>query len=297
MVPSRPARGPRTSAQLGMKGGTVTADRNLTGRVVAITGAARGIGAATARAFAAAGASVAIGDLDADLAVRTAAEIGCLGSGVDVTDHDSVEKFLDEVEQRLGPLDVMVNNAGIMPVTQMLDESPESVRRQLAVNVAGVVFGTQHAASRMVARRSGHIVNVASAAGRIAFGGVATYTATKFAVVGFTEAAALELRDCGVRFTCVLPGVVNTELTSGLRDHWLLRSCEPAEVAAGVVAGVRRHRRTVYVPARLRPVSWAYGLLPGAARTQVMAALGAGHRMLDGDDTARRDYNRRIDTR
>lgn len=272
-------------------------DGALTGRVVAITGAARGIGAATARAFAAAGASVAIGDVDTDLAIRTASEIGCFGSRVDVTDHDSVEAFLGQVEQRLGPLDVMVNNAGIMPVTHMLEESAESVRRQLDVNVAGVVFGTQHAASRMVARGSGHIVNVASAAGRIAFGGVATYTATKFAVVGFTDAAALELRDSGVRFTCVLPGVVNTELTSGLRDHWLLRSCEPEDVAAGVVEAVRRHRRTVYVPARLRPVSWAYGLLPSAARTRVMAALGADHQMLDGDDTARQDYQRRIDRR
>lgn len=273
----------------------LTPSTNLAGRVVAITGAARGIGAATARAFVGAGAKVAIGDIDVELADRTAAEIGAVAARVDVADESSVARFLDDVEAHLGPLDVMVNNAGIMPVTALLDETAESVRRQLAINVAGVVHGTQHAARRMVPRGGGHVVNVASAAGRMGFGGVATYSGSKFAVVGFTEAAALELRDTGVRFTCVLPGVVNTELTSGLPDHWLLRSCEPEDVGRAVVQAVRRGRRTAYVPGRLRAVSWGYGLLPSAARTQVMAMLGADHQMLDGDPAARRRYQARID--
>ena len=102
----------------------------------------------------------------------------------------------------------------------------------------------------------------------------ATYTGTKFAVVGFTEAAALELRCEGIEFTCVLPGVVNTELTSGLHDHRILRSCEPDDVARAVLQAVRRPRRTVYVPARLRAVAWSYGMLPSAARTRVMALMG-----------------------
>jgi NAD(P)-dependent dehydrogenase (short-subunit alcohol dehydrogenase family) len=267
----------------------------LAGRVVAITGAARGIGAATARAFTAAGATVAIGDIDGQLVRRTADEIGCLGALLDVTDESSVGAFLDEVEQRLGPVDVLVNNAGIMPVTPVLEESADSVRRQLAVNVAGVIYGTQQAARRMATRGSGHVVNIASAAGRMGFGGVATYSASKFAVVGFTEAVALELRFSGVQFTCVLPGVVNTELTSGIRDHWLLRSCEPEHVAEAVVQAVQRGRRTVYVPARLRAASWFYGMLSSGARTRVMAAIGADHQMLDGDPHARTDYQKRID--
>lgn len=273
----------------------MTSKNNLAGRVVAITGGARGIGEATARAFVGAGAKVVIGDLDEDLARRTAARIGCSATHVDVADHTSFEKFLDTVEHGTGALDVLVNNAGIMPVTPVLDESADSVRRQLAVNVAGVIYGTQNAARRMSSRRCGHIVNVASAAGRMGFAGVATYSASKFAVVGFTEAVALELRLSGLRFTCVLPGVVNTELTSGLRDHWLLRSCEPEDVAAAVVSAVQRGRRTVYVPAQLRAVSWAYGLLPSAARTRVMATLGADHQMLDADSGARSGYQSRID--
>ncbi len=273
----------------------MTAKNNLAGRVVAITGGARGIGEATARAFVGAGAKVVIGDLDEDLARRTAARIGCVATHVDVADDASVEKFLDTVEDQVGPLDVLVNNAGIMPVTSVLDESADSVRRQLAVNVAGVIYGTQHAARRMAARRRGHIVNVASAAGRMGFGGVATYSASKFAVVGFTEAVALELRLSGVGFTCVLPGVVNTELTSGLSDHWLLRSCEPEKVAAAVVSGVQRGRRMVYVPAQLRAVSWAYGLLPSTAQTRLMATMGADHQMLEADSGARSGYEHRIE--
>lgn len=269
---------------------------SLAGRVVAITGGARGIGAATARAFTAAGATVAVGDLDAALARQTAGEIGCFGTALDVTDDASVGAFLDAVEQRLGPVDVMVNNAGIMPVGSVLEEPADSVRRQLAVNVAGVISGTRHAALRMAGRGSGHVVNIASAAGRMGFAGVATYSGSKFAVVGFTEAAALELRHSGIRFTCVLPGVVDTELTSGLRDHWLLRSCKPDDVARAVVRAVHRGDRTVYVPRRLGPLSWAYSVLPAEARTRMMTALGAGHQMLDADAEARTHYQDRINS-
>ncbi|MGV2970337.1 MULTISPECIES: SDR family NAD(P)-dependent oxidoreductase [unclassified Mycolicibacterium] len=179
-------------------GGRVPRPSTLTGQVVAITGAARGIGAATARAFVAAGARVAIGDIDAELAQRTAAEIGAIAAGVDVTDDHSVGAFLDDVEERLGTLDVMVNNAGIMPVVGVLDETAESVRRQLAVNVAGVIHGTRHAARRMVPRGSGRVVNVASAAGRMAFGGVATYSGSKFAVVDRGCRARTSPQRCGI---------------------------------------------------------------------------------------------------
>ncbi|MEW5811056.1 MAG: SDR family oxidoreductase [Actinomycetota bacterium] len=278
-----------------MKSPLYSAD--LTGRVVAITGGARGIGAATARAFAAAGAIVAIGDIDESLAGRNADQIGGVGFFLDVTDDAGVAAFLDAVERRLGPVDVMVNNAGIMPVVPVLEETGDSVRRQLAVNVAGVISGTRHAAARMSSRGSGgHVVNIASAAGRMGFPGVATYSGSKFAVMGFTEATSLELADTGIRFTCVLPGVVDTELTSGLRDHWLLRSCQPDDVAAAVVRAVRRGTRTVYVPRRLGPLAWAYGLLPAAARIRLMAALGAGHQMLDADAHARSGYQKRIES-
>src|SRR3954468_19226180 len=101
--------------------------RSLTGRVVAITGGGRGIGRATALALAREGARVAVGDLDQQAAEQVATELGpdALGLPLDVTDHAGFTAFLDEVEQRLGPLDVLINNAGIMPVTPLLEESPE----------------------------------------------------------------------------------------------------------------------------------------------------------------------------
>jgi len=267
---------------------------SLTGRVVAITGGARGIGAATAEHFVRAGARVAIGDVDVELATRTAAGIGCHAGHLDVTERDSVAAFLDGATAQLGPVDVVVNNAGIMPVVALTEESQASVARQLAINIEGVIYGTQLAVEHMRSR-GGHIVNIASAAGLIGFGGVATYTATKFAVAGFTDAAALELRSAGIHFTTVYPAMVRTELAAGLPDHWLLRSCEPAVVAAAIVDGVRRQRRAVYVPRRLGAVAAASRTLPASGRDRLMRLLGADHQMLAGDRVQRAEYDRRLD--
>lgn len=268
--------------------------KDLTGRVVVITGGARGIGAVTAQRFAAAGARVAIGDVDIDLAARTAEEIGCFAGELDVTDRGSFAGFLDSASDALGPLSVLVNNAGIMPVTEFLSESPESIDRQLAINVAGVIHGTQLAVARMLPRGAGHIVNIASAAGRMGFGGVATYSATKFGVAGFTEAIGLELSGSGIGFTTVYPGMVRTELAAGLTDHWLMRTCEPEVVAEAIVGGVRRGRRSVYVPRRLGAVTSVYGVLPARVRAQLMSLMGADHQMLDGDGAVRAAYVRRV---
>ncbi|GAY18258.1 SDR family oxidoreductase [Mycobacterium sp. shizuoka-1] len=270
---------------------------SLTDRVVVVTGGARGIGAAIASHFVRAGATVAIGDVDVEQAERTAGAIGCWWGEVDVTDRAGFACFLDSLTGALGPVDVLVNNAGIMPVTPLVDEAPESIQRQLAINVAGVIYGTQLAIDRMSPRRRGHVVNIASAAGRMGFGGVSTYTATKFAVAGFTEAIALEAADSGITFTTVYPGMVNTELSAGLSDHWLMRTCAPEVVAAAVVDAVRRGRRAVYVPRRLGPLTAVYGVLPARARASVMGLLGADHRMLDGDDHIRRSYEDRLEGR
>ena len=169
-------------------------------KVVAITGAARGIGKATAIALTRRGAQVAIGDIDADLARRTAEEIGggCVAFPLDVTDRSSVNGFVDAVEERLGPIDVMINNAGIMPTVRFLDESETSIERQFSINVMGVINGMQAAIPRMLARGGGHVINIASTAGKVTVPGIATYTATKHAVVGLTGSVRAELRDTPV---------------------------------------------------------------------------------------------------
>ena len=144
--------------------------RSLSGKVAVVTGGARGIGQALARALAREGVVVAIGDLDAGAAEAAAAELGngSIGLALDVTDRPGFTAFLDEVERRLGPLDILVNNAGIMMVTPLDEESDASVTRQLEINLHAVIHGTQEAMRRMRPRGTGHIVNIASLAGRAA---------------------------------------------------------------------------------------------------------------------------------
>ena len=126
---------------------------------------------------------------------------------LDVTEPDSFTTFLDLVERELGPLDILINNAGIMPTGHAHEEDDAVTRRQVEINVLGVIFGTKLALQRMLPRRTGHIINTASLAGELAVPGLATYCATKFAVIGFTEAARLEYRKSGVRLSTVRPDV------------------------------------------------------------------------------------------
>ena len=193
--------------------------RPLTGKVVAITGGARGIGRATAATLAARGARVAIGDLDAALAERVAAELGSgvVGLQLDVTSRDSFAAFLDEVERRLGPLDVLVNNAGIQPIGEFARERDAVTERVLDVNLGGTALGCKLALERLLPRDTGHIVNLASALGRTAVPGGASYCASKYAVVGLTEALRAELAATNVELHLVLPGFVDTEMSSGLK--------------------------------------------------------------------------------
>ncbi len=187
--------------------------RSLTGKVAVVTGGGRGIGAATARALMAHGARVAIGDLD-----PSSAPEGALALPLDVTDRPGFTAFLDEVERRLGAIDVVVNNAGIMPVVRADEEADATVIRQIEINLHGVIHGTAEAMRRMKPRGTGHIVNIASAAGKTGIPGLATYCATKHGVVGYSEAVRGELRGTGVEVTVVMPSLVATELTSGIKD-------------------------------------------------------------------------------
>jgi NAD(P)-dependent dehydrogenase (short-subunit alcohol dehydrogenase family) len=269
--------------------------RSLTGSVVAITGGGRGIGRATALALAREGARVAVGDLDREAAESVASELGgdALGLPLDVTDHAGFTAFLDEVEQRLGPLDVLVNNAGIMPVTPLVEESPESIARQLEVNLHAVIHGTQEAMRRMVPRRSGHIVQLASLAGRTGFPQLATYCATKHGVVGLSEAVALELRGTGVEVSVVMPGIVKTELTIGLQDARGVKTLAPEEVADAIVSVLKRPRFDVFLP----PVSGALvrlgAALPRWLRLAVARGLKVDQATGNTDRHARAEYEAR----
>jgi NADP-dependent 3-hydroxy acid dehydrogenase YdfG len=268
--------------------------RALSGRVVAITGGARGIGRATAEALACKGARVAIGDLDLDLAQRTANEIGAgtIAARLDVTDSDSFAAFLETLELQLGPVDALINNAGIMPVGPFTAESEEMARRIIDINVHGVMIGSKLAIERMLPRGDGHVVNVASQAGKLGFDGGATYCASKHAVVGLCASLVDELHGTGVEITCVMPAIVNTELSAGMAPTRIVKPVQPEDVADAIVAALERPRANVYVP-RIGAMTAGMALLPATARRGIARLLGAEHALANADPAARAAYEAR----
>ncbi len=260
-----------------------TPPRSLQGKVVAITGGGRGIGAATARALVAKGAKVAIGDVDLDTAERTAAALGAgtIARRLDVTDRPAFTAFLDEVTEELGGLDVLVNNAGIMPLTPAEEESDESVFRQLELNLHAVIHGTKEAMVRFKRQGSGHIVNIASVAGKGGFPGGATYCATKHGVVGYSEAVRFELRETGVEVSCVMPGIVNTELAAGLKDARFVKKITPEDVAGAIVGALEQPVFDVYVPKVTGPINQFMALWPRSVREKIAVFLKADRVLID----------------
>jgi NAD(P)-dependent dehydrogenase (short-subunit alcohol dehydrogenase family) len=268
--------------------------RSLNGKVVAITGGARGIGRATAAALVRKGCRVAIGDLDLPLAEKTAAELGggTIAAELDVTDRDSFAAFIGEVERQLGPLDVLVNNAGIMPVTPFAAESVDSIRRQIEINLLGVIAGMQLAIERMQPRGSGHIVNLASQAGKAGIPGIATYSGTKHAVIGVSEAVRQELRDTGIEISCVMPTIVNTELTEGVSSRWV-KAVDAGDVANEIVDALEAPRFDVFVPRANGVMFKTVSMLPRPAREWLGRAMGVDRLMTEVDHGSRRSYEER----
>ena len=268
---------------------------SLRGRIVAITGGARGIGKATARALVLKGAKVAIGDLDRELAEQTAAEIGggTLALELDVTRRDSFEGFLDQVEERLGSLDVLVNNAGIMPLGRFVEEDDATAQRMVDINVHGVLYGMKLALPRMQRRGSGHLVNIASQAGKTGFPGGATYCGTKHFVVGVSEAVRAELRGSGIEVSCVMPAVVNTELGSGLPETRAIKVLQPEDVADAIVNALERPKFDVFVPRESVGIYKFMTLLPRGARESLGRMLKADKVLAEADPNARAIYEDR----
>jgi short-subunit dehydrogenase len=259
----------------------VSGRRRIAGSVIVVTGGARGIGLATARALAARGAQVAIGDVDGPLAVGAARELGGFGAPLDVTRRESFAAFLGTVADRLGPLDVLINNAGVLHVGPFLDESEAWTRRQLDVNLYGVILGMRLAMPGMLQRGSGQVVNVASAAAKVGLPGEAVYSATKHAVLGLSEAVREELRGQGVELSVVMPGLVETELGAGILEP-SRAVLQPEDVAEAIVSVVERPRFEVYVPRAYGAAAAAGALLPRRAREAALRAMGGRRVPADG---------------
>lgn len=246
---------------------------DLTDRLVLVTGAARGMGLEMAREFAGRGARLVLWDVDGVTLSDVARDFLANGHRVrwdvvDLTDRDTIESTAARVVEEDGPVDVLVNNAGIVAGKTLLDLSAEEIERTFKVNTLAHFWTTRSFLPGMIERGSGHVVTIASAGGLAGVPRLVDYSASKFAAVGFDDALRTELRLQGLAIgtTVVCPVYVDTGMFEGARTRvpWLLPVLNPSTVVRRTVRAVERGRRRVLIPRfvylvyalRLLPVAW-----------------------------------------
>jgi len=271
----------------------------VSGKTVVITGAARGIGLATATALLARGARVVIGDRDRTALDAAVAELSTAGaiSGhlLDVSDRDSFAAFIDAARaDGGGRIDVLINNAGVMPVGSFLEQSQRAIRSSIEVNLYGVLNGCQLVLPEMVARRTGHIVNIASMAGVMAIPGQVVYAGTKYGVVGLSIALADEFASRGVEVTVVMPPFTQTDLIAGTTSPGASKPVKPQVVAAAIIGALDKPRTQVSVPQAARFVGPVVSMLGQRGRRWLNKRIGTDSVFLENiDHAARRFYEER----
>jgi NADP-dependent 3-hydroxy acid dehydrogenase YdfG len=266
----------------------------LDGAVVLITGGGRGIGRATGAAFAARGATVCLADLDLPVAHEAAAELDAHPFGVDVTSRASFAHCVADVVARFERIDVLVNNAGVMPLGGFLDEPDSLSATTLDVNVWGLVHGMRLVLPAMVERGAGHIVNVASMAAKMPVPGMAVYNASKFAALGLSRAVREEFASTGVSVSAVLPSAVRTGLASGVPLGHGMPTVDPEDVARAIVGSLRNRRAEIPVPGYLRLFDVVDALVPEPVFRLERRLLDDARALTSVDHDARAEYEQRV---
>jgi short-subunit dehydrogenase len=197
------------------------------------------------------------------------------------------------VEQQLGPLDVLINNAGIMPVGPFIEETDATAKRLVDINLHGVIYGSKLALERFLPRGRGHLVNIASVAGKAGFPGGATYCATKHAVVGLSEAIRAEVRSTEIAVSIVMPSPVNTELYSGLPAARGIKLAEPEDVANAIVEALQTGRVDVFVPRSVQGLFRFMYVVPRSVADFVSKLLKADQALVNPDHMLRGAYELR----
>jgi short-subunit dehydrogenase len=238
---------------------------------------------------------VVIGDRDQgalDAAVAELATAGAVsGHLLDVSDRRSFADFLDLARaDGRGRIDVLINNAGVMPVGAFIGQTQQAIRSSIEVNLYGVLNGCQLVLPEMVARRSGHIINIASMSGVMAIPGQVVYAATKYGVVGLSVAMADEFASRGVQVSVVMPPFTQTDLIAGTKSSGVGKPVKPEVVATAIVGALDKPRTHVSVPQPVRFVGPVVSMLGPRCRRWFNKRIGADKLFLEDVDHAARAF-------
>jgi len=255
---------------------------DLSRKSVLITGAGHGIGKIMAERIAALGAAkLIILDINKEALDKTAEELRAMGPEVyakicDISDREAVYKCAEEVHKQAGPVDVLINNAGVVITGEILDLPDDMHKKHIDVNLLGTLWMLKAFVPDMVKRDEGHVVNIASSAGLLAVPGMGIYCATKFAIKGLNDALRCELlnRKSRVKVTVICPYAIDTGMFAGFKTPFFMPALKPEKMAQAVVDGILKDRKIVAKPITVFALPILNALLPPGIMDAVIKILG-----------------------